>query len=103
MLTQRTGAIVSELPINRHEGFCVEIASRADKPVVVLSRWKTTPTGKQRTGQCFPFGGHRLAVIQKLLAEAETRVAHFATDAEAVNEASQKPKHYRSSRLACGP
>ena len=82
------GVTLAEFAINRHDFMRVDIALCGDKPVIQLSRWKNTPAGEKRTGQAFAFAGHRLPVIQKLLAEASTALEqHFSTDTGAPHDA----------------
>ena len=83
--------IVSESPINRHECFRAEITMRDGKPIVALSRWKTTPAGTRRTGQAFEFGARRLSAVAKLLADAGTALDSIASQKGAVSAASAKP------------
>jgi hypothetical protein len=78
--------IVSEFPINRHEYLRADITMRDGKPIVALSRWKTTLAGTRRTGQAFEFGARRLSAVAKLLADAETALDSIASQKGAVNE-----------------
>ena len=82
-----SGITLSEIPINRHECFRVDITPRNGKPVVTISRWKHTPDGPRRTGQAFEFGGHRLAMVTKLLVAAAASLDEIAPNKEARNEA----------------
>jgi hypothetical protein len=80
-------SVVSEIPINRHECFRADIKMRDGKPIVALSRWKTTSAGtSRRTGQAFEFGAHRLSAVAKLLAEAETALDSIASQKEDLHE-----------------
>lgn len=65
----------SELPLNRHQCFRAEVIERKGKSIVSIGRWKTTPTGVSRTGQCLEFGAHRLADFAKLLSDIEREIA----------------------------
>jgi hypothetical protein len=78
--------IVSEFPINRHDCFRADITMRDGKPIVALSRWKTTLAGTRRTGQAFEFSARRLSAVAKLLADAETALDSIASQKGAVNE-----------------
>jgi hypothetical protein len=77
---------VSEFPISQHECFRADIALRDGKPIVALSRWKHTPSGTRRTGQAFEFGGHRLAAVTKILADAATALDSMAANKGAHRE-----------------
>jgi hypothetical protein len=82
-----TGIIATEFPINHHECFRADITMRNGKPIVALSRWKTTSAGtSRRTGQAFEFGAHRLSAVAKLLAEAETALDSIASQKEDLHE-----------------
>jgi hypothetical protein len=61
------GVIVSEFPLNNHECFRAVVTVRDGKPIVSLSRWRSTATGDRRTGQSLEFGGHRLSAMARLL------------------------------------
>jgi len=62
------------------------ITMRDGKPIVALSRWKTTSAGTRRTGQAFEFGARRLAAVAKLLADAGTALDSIAIQKGAANE-----------------
>jgi len=64
----------SQLDLNRHQCFRAEVIERKGKPIVSLSRWKSTPAGEVRTGQAIEFGAHRLAGIAQLLKDIETEM-----------------------------
>jgi hypothetical protein len=78
--------IVSEIPINRHECFRADITMRDGKPIVALSRWKTTLAGTRWTGQSFEFGARRLSAVAKLLADAGTALDSIASQKGALDE-----------------
>jgi hypothetical protein len=61
------GVIVSEFPLNNHECFRAVVTVRDGKPIVSLSRWRSTATGDRRTGQSLEFGGHRVSAVVRLL------------------------------------
>jgi hypothetical protein len=61
------GVIVSEFPLNNHECFRAVVTVRDGKPIVSLSRWRSTPTGDRRTGQSLEFAGHRVSAVARLL------------------------------------
>jgi hypothetical protein len=79
--------IVSEFSINRHECFRAEITMRDGKPIVALSRWKTTLAGTRRTGQAFEFSARHLSAVAKLLADAGTALDSIASQKGAPNNA----------------
>lgn len=64
----------SQLDLNRHQCFRAEVIERKGQSIVSLSRWKQTPAGEIRTGQCLEFGAHRLAGIAKLLSDIERKM-----------------------------
>ena len=72
------GIVVSEFPLNNHECFRAVVTVRDGKPIVALSRWKTTLAGTRRTGQAFEFSARRLSAVAKLLADAETALDSMA-------------------------
>jgi hypothetical protein len=63
--------VVSDFQLNRNERFRAEIIMRDGKPVVTISRWKSTSKGLKRTGQCFEFGAHRTSAVVALLFEVQ--------------------------------
>jgi hypothetical protein len=63
--------VVSDFQLNHNEHFRAEIIMRDGKPVVSISRWKSTPRGLRRTGQCFEFGAHRTGAVVALLFEVQ--------------------------------
>jgi hypothetical protein len=63
--------VVSDFLLNHRQRFRAEIIARDGKPVVSISRWKSTPKGPRRTGQAFEFGGHRIGAVIALLVEVQ--------------------------------
>lgn len=71
---------VSEFPLNRYQSFRAEILTRDGKSVVCLSRWKNTPAGARRTGQCLEFGAHRTTGVAKLLRDVQDALKSLSID-----------------------
>ena len=63
--------VVSDFQLNHNERFRAEIIMRDGKPVVSISRWKSTSKGLKRTGQTFEFGAHRTGAVVALLFEVQ--------------------------------
>jgi hypothetical protein len=63
--------VVSDFLLNHNQRFRAEIIRRDGKPVVSISRWKSTPKGPRRTGQAFEFGAHRTIAVTNLLVEVQ--------------------------------
>jgi hypothetical protein len=63
--------VVSDFLLNHNQRFRAEIITRDGKPVVSISRWKSTPKGPRRTGQALEFGAHRTGAVTALLVEVQ--------------------------------
>jgi hypothetical protein len=64
---ERVGTCAFELSLNACERMRAEIIRRRDKPIIVVSRWKTTSVGNRPTGATLEFAAHRLTGMLDLL------------------------------------
>jgi hypothetical protein len=74
--------VISEFPLNSHEIIRAELIDRRGKPIVVISRWKTAPSGPKRTGVAFEFAAHRIAGVAKVISDLQRVLDSNKTDGD---------------------
>jgi hypothetical protein len=86
--SSRSLIFVSQFPLNPFESIRAEIIDRRGKAIVVISRWKLTPSGPKRAGTSFEFAARRTGGIAKLIDDLQRILVSLDIDA-GINEQNQ--------------
>jgi hypothetical protein len=79
-LSDPAAIIVAEFPISSHVTFRAELVERQGRPIVSISRWKTTPAGTKRAGAAFEFAAHRTGAVANILSDLQRVLASLDID-----------------------